>query len=236
MGPIIIVVVVLAFLFASIFSAVTEISQGGSIRYDERAFQDFANAQYERIFPQAGYEDNILLVVLTDQTHSQYYYIAWVGDHVADDVNLMFGNEYTELGDAMGKYISTTDYTYNLDTSLRQVILAMAENVQDLGLESNLSCEEQQFEPVCSLFNYTDIPMTENTVTTALQQFTQTSGVPVCVVVEDMDDVFERGISVETILWVAALVIGGIVLVVVLLKRGRRRQDPDEAYRRDDRD
>ena len=161
-------------------------------RYDENLFQDYANSQYEKEFGKtAAYEDNILLVFLAeDETYYDYYYIAWVGDHILTDINHMFGNEYTELGIAIENAINTASYKYSLDSNIAQVVEYMKNEVVAKNLESSFNCDEENAGYASHLTNNTFIAMTEETVNTALQSFTEETGIPIVVVVEDINDVF----------------------------------------------
>lgn len=160
--------------------------------YDENTFQDYANKQYEKEFGNtSAYEDNILLVFLTeDETYYDYYYIAWVGDHIATDINYMFGNEYTELGNAIENAINTASYKYSLDSNIAQVVEYMKNEIVAMNMDSSFICDEENAGFVSHLTNNTFIEMTEETVNSALESFTEETGIPIVVVVEDIEDVF----------------------------------------------
>lgn len=159
--------------------------------YDEEALQDFADAQYKAEFKKStAYEDNLLLVVLISDDYYEYSYIAWVGDHIATDINYLFGNEETELGQAMENCINSNSYKYSLDSNLAQVVESMEKEITSQGLSSSFKCEEQHVQVESHLTNKTKLSMTEETVNDALQQFTETTGIPMVIVVEDMDQVF----------------------------------------------
>jgi hypothetical protein len=65
--PIIIIVIASVFLFSALGSAFGTVSEGGVVTYDENTFQDYANRQYAAEFGgSSAYEDNILIVFLTD--------------------------------------------------------------------------------------------------------------------------------------------------------------------------
>lgn len=161
------------------------------ISYDEEALQDFADAQYKAEFKKStAYEDNLLLVFLISEDYYEYSYIAWVGDHIATDINYLFGNEETELGQAMENCINTNSYKYSLDSNLAQVVESMEKEITSQGLASSFKCEEQHAQVESHLTNKTKLSLTEDTVNDALQQFTETTGIPLVIVVEDMDQVF----------------------------------------------
>lgn len=162
------------------------------VNYDENTFQDYANEQYKAEFGSSqAYEDNLLLVFLADAEECyDYYYIAWVGDHIASDINFMFGNEDTELGNAIAESVNENSYKYSLDSNIAHVVEAMQNHIASKSLESSFTCQEAHAQVTSHLTNKTALEMTEETVNTALQNFTQATGIPIVVVVDDIADVF----------------------------------------------
>ena len=83
--------------------------------------QEYADYQYAVEFNDAKeYEDNILIVFLIDEERQGYYTIAYVGDNIEDDINLMFGNEYTAFGRVMKGNIAR--YYENVSTKVVKII------------------------------------------------------------------------------------------------------------------
>lgn len=231
-GPIVLIFMVFMLVFGSVGTAFVNVSEGGVVFYDEEAFQDYADSQYAAEFGNTAYEDNILLVVLTDESNSNYCYIAWVGDHIATDINYMFGSDGTELGSAMNMCINNANYKYSLDSNLAQVVGRMQRHVTDLGLESAFTCDETR-QSVSHLTNRSNLAMTEDTVNTALESFTQATGIPMVIVVDEMQDVFGKTMPKSSvgILVIAALLLGlAIFLIVKAIKR--KKQDPDDRNNR----
>ena len=210
-------------------------------KYDENIFQDYANDQYEKEFGKtAAYEDNILLVFLTeDENYYDYYYIAWVGDHIVTDINYLFGNENTDLGYAISNAINTNSYKYSLDSNISQVVEYMKNNIVSKNLENAFICSENNAGYVSHLTNNTFIEMTEETVNTALQSFTEETGIPIVVVVEDIDDVFtvndsaveqsqtvsSMGFGVSRILIIFSVITVIAVAVFLIIKNKKKMQE-----------
>lgn len=169
-----------------------ELDDSADTSYDENAFQDYADKVYAEEFGNStAYEDNILLVFLTEnENYYDYYYIAWVGDHITTDINYMFGNEETEFGVAVSNAITTSSYKYSLDANIAQIINTMEQNIAELGTLSPFTCDEEHIQVESHLTNKTTLELTEDTVNTALQSFTQATGIPIVVVVDDISDVF----------------------------------------------
>ena len=177
----------------------TYYDSGLSVQYDENVFQDYANTQYEAAFGQSSaYEDNILLVFLTeDEEYYDYCYIAWVGDHIETDINYLFGSDETELGQAISDSVNAASYKYSLDSDLARVVQTMQKHVASLGLPGSFQCDENRSRSRSYLINDSTLDLTEDTVNTALQSFTDATGIPMVIVVEDMADVFGRSQSIS---------------------------------------
>lgn len=264
MVPIILVIFIIALVTSCVAGNVhVEYNDGGyyedSIgvdRYDEGLLQDFADGQYAEAFGDVDtYEDNVLIVFLTEEDRSGYTWIAWVGDHVATDINWMLGNEETFLGEALSQCINEADYKYSLDSNLADVVRLLTKEIQGLELETSFTCNEARAEYTSHLVNKTALPLTDATVNDALIAFTDATGIPAVIVVEDFDDVFgdvtvedsgsqNSGTNVEEmpegekINWV--LVIGIVLLVVIAVvaivqNRKKKEQewqdDPNRRYR-----
>lgn len=235
-GAILAPIILLIALFSMVGSSFRDLSSGGSVRYNEEAFQNFADQQYAAEFgSSSAYEDNLLITVLIDENYSSYYYIAWVGDHIATDINLLFGNEYTAFGSAMNIGITTSNYKYSLDSNLASVMRQMTETIQALGLESSFTCSEDHAQVSSHLTNRTGLSLTESTVNDALAAFTDASGIPVVIVVEDAADVFDKSVSTGSIAVILIVAVVAIVVVVVIVKNLRRKKDDVDDRDRTDR-
>ena len=194
------------------------------VAYDEARMQDYANDKYMQYFGNtSAVEDNILLVLLTNEACNGYYTIAWVGDNIADDINNMFG-EYTEYGEAL--YNNIDEYfSYSLDSDIADVVEAMTDHITKLGLDSSFYWESDRSnlaEP--KFINMTTMDLTTEIVHKALTDFTRKTGIPMVVVVDSAEEVFgvnsttDNTVTVEpAVPKVNSTVIITIAVVVVLL-------------------
>lgn len=232
--PIIMLLIVGIIFIASIGDAVTAFTEGGVVQYDEEKLQDFADSQYREIYGSStAYEDNILIVFLTDEDYQQYAYIAWVGDHIKTNVNYMFGSNSTELGRAMSNAVNTSSYKYSLDSNLASVVESMQNKITALGDASHFNCPEEHVQVKSTFKNYTNLDMTAETVGTALSNFTNETGISISLVVEDAEEVFGKtmpGDYVFTII-VCLVVIGvAIYLIVRGVKNRKNGGNGDNGY------
>ncbi len=208
-------------------------------RYDEEMLQDYADKQYAKAFGSLStYEDNLLLVVVTEEDNSNYSWIAWVGDHIATDINLLFGNEETVLGEVLGECINESNYKYSLDSNLADAMRMMATEIKHLELESSYHCTETRTEFESHVVNDTALPLTEQTVNDALAYFTETTGIPAVIVIADSETVFpEESVqqtqepekwSVVNIALVIGVVLLAVMIIVTVLNR-KKNQDVETA-------
>lgn len=233
-APIIVIMFAAFFILYSLISIFPTSNTGNSsnVIYDENAFQDYANSQYLAEFGSStAYEDNLLIVFLVEEeTCYDYYYIAFLGDHIKDPINYMFGNNQTDLGIAMGSSISASSYKYSLDKNLAQVMSQMEKEVTALSLGSSFDCNEEHIQVKSHITNKTKIPLTEDTVNAALESFTNATGIPAVIVVENMEEVFPtRSSSDSVIILVIAVVV--IIIAAFAIVRSVRKKKREDAER-----
>ena len=246
MLPVIIVLVIVALAFGMVGDAFTNIKNGGSVIYNEEAFQDYANAQYAREFDgSSSYESNLLLFFLTNEENDGYYAIAWVGDNVKLQINEMFGDETTEFGTTVLASINDELYKYSLDSNLATVARRMADKIVARGYGADgtnpFNDKTESVTGVEShLTNNSTLQMTEKTVNDALEYFTEQTGIPIVIVVDEQEAAFGVTPPIKDII-VLVVFFGLIVLAIVLIIRaiinkkkngGGKGGDPYDNYNR----
>jgi hypothetical protein len=193
-----IVFIFIFIIFSALFflmpnGAVIDFSDGVTIQedmYDEATMQDYANDKYMKYFGNSSaVEDNILLVMLTNEACDGYYTIAWVGDNVDLSINEMFG-EYTEYGNSL--YNNIDEYFgYSLDTDLATVVKEMTGHIEELGLSSSFNWESDRSNLAKSKFvNQTTMELTPEIINAALEEFTAKTGIPMVIIVDSAERVF----------------------------------------------
>ena len=190
-----ILIIVCCFIFFSLNLDFDDDTRNGE--YSEELFQEYTNEWYESIFGESTcYEDNILIVFLTTDENDGYYTIAWVGDNINYQITDMFGNEQTEFGDTMTNSIN--DYhCYSLGGDLARVIDKMTDKVVALGLDSSFKEPSDHTKVAYSkIYNYSNCQFTVNTVNNSLENFTEKTGIPICIVVDNETKVFGDGSTV----------------------------------------
>lgn len=217
MMPIFILIFVGIFFVAILGNAVTDLKNGGSIRYDEAVFQDYADMRYAEEFGEStAYEDNLLLVFLVNEQSDGYYTIAWCGYNIDSLISDMFGNEYTAYGQAVDSSVPAY-YEHSLSQNLASITDKMTARIVKLGLPSSFIEQEDHSVTVPShLTNHSHLPLSEQTVERALADFTEQTGIPVVFVVDDMEDVFEKTMGASILPLVIALIFAGIAIAMIV--------------------
>ncbi len=223
----IIILIIAASLITSVFGSFFRIAKGGEIKYNEPNMQEFANIQYAKEFGEStAYEDNILIVFLTNEERDGYYTIAWVGDNIATDINYMFGNQYTEFGVEMLSNVPEY-YEYSLSGNLANTVEGMADKIERLGKSSFKNKSDQTVMTDSHLTNLSSLSLNEDTVNDALLDFTERTDIPIVIVVEDMDEVFDKSLSgTDVIVLIIAVGIGAFAIYMIV-KAVKNRKNGD---------
>ncbi|MBR6680423.1 MAG: hypothetical protein IKL59_04100 [Clostridia bacterium] len=225
LAPILLIILAGVMIFSVFGSAFNLATTGGEIAYDENVFQDYADSQYAAEFGATDdYEDNLLIVfAVEDDEYYDYAYIAWCGDHLDTRINEMFGSNGSRLGTAVSaSAINSNSYKYSLDSGIASVVTRMQGHISALGLDSSFNCGTESVEYDSHLTNKTELDLTESTVNKALEDFTAATGIPIVVVVDDIDDIFPKTVTagdIFSLVIAVGLIIVAIVLIVKAVKK-----------------
>lgn len=203
--PVIFVLMAIIVIFASVAD--------GGIGYDEQGFQTFANQQYLAAFSNTDdYEGNILLVFLVYEGYDGYDCIPWGGYNIDSETEELFGTYFeSTVRNAIPDY-----YEFALTKSFRQIVSKMTSAAPG---KATAELVDTQYS---KLYNCTSLDIDQDIVNAELEKFTQKTGYPIAIVVEDGAKVFAgdktNNIDWFTILTVSIFGIVGIVLIVNAVK------------------
>lgn len=227
--PIILILFAALMVLNAVSSAFSNVTRGGISKYDEMKFQDYANEQYEAEFGSAkeSYEDNILLVfVVEDEAYYDYSFIAWVGDNIKPRISDMFGNEQTEFGRAIQQSgINSENYKYSLDSGIISVISRMQGHIEALGLNSSFTTPNSGAKVKSHINNNTAIDLNDTQVNNSLAEFTEKTGIPIVVIVEDIEDVFPKKLEFADIFTVVLAIVMIVVAIVLIVKSVKKKKN-----------
>jgi len=232
-APIILILFAGIILLSTFSSAFNSVITGGEIYYDENAFQTYADEQYAEHFGNfEDYEDALLIVFAVDaETCYDYAYIAWVGDHIDRDINYMFGSNGTKFGNAIASSaINSSSYKFSLDSGIAAVMDEMKDHIVALHLENNLTCKHEYTDFESHMVNKTELAVTPNTVNPALVSFTEATGIPVVVVIDDAEEMLPKNFDYMSVIIAVIFIVIAIVLIVKALKNRKSKDEDDGSY------
>ena len=230
-APIIILAFVALFVTTAFGGIMANIQRGGSVIYDEADFQDYADMRYAEEFGEStAYEDNLMLVFLVNEQSDEYYTIAWCGYNINSRITDMFGNEYTNYGQAVQSSIPAY-YEHSLSQNLASIVDKMADRIGRLGLSSSFLREEDRSVTVPShLTNHSRLSLSEQTVERALTDFTEQTDIPIVIVVDNVEDVFRKSMGGSLMpLLVMLLFVGVAISMIVSAIKNRPRKTDGKA-------
>ena len=224
-------------LFGSVGSSVSNIASGGDYLLDDSVMEEYALKQYAvELKNTVEYEDNILIVFLVDENSEDFYTMAIVGYNIHDKINNMFGGKYTEYGQHLTSNLNP-NYKETLSRNLAATVRGMTDEVVNLRLKS--SFYDDMGSPggyVSHVTNHSDLEISEKTINSALEEFTEETDIPIVDVIDDMSDVFEKkvaGYDIITVLF--AIAIGGVaVYFIVRAFKGKDEKKDDGNTDEDD--
>ena len=211
----------------------TTLFRGGNVVYSEAKMQDYARREYATIYDpsSATYEDNVVVVFLTNEDNQTYYSIGWVGDNLKSQVSDLFGDEYTALGSAMQSSINTSSYRYSLGSNLAQVTEKMETSVKNQNLETVYRVQKAESHEAGKVYNRSNSDLQINTeiIDAALKNFTDSTDISMSIVIADAKDVFGKSLNTAAIiallLCIFLIVYEGVAIVRYVKRRKGNADD-----------
>ena len=233
--PIICMVLAIVMMIGVIGGGLTTLFRGGNVVYNENKMQDYASRQYATIYDpsSATYEDNVLVVFLTNEDGQSYYSIGWGGDNLKSQVSDLFGNEYTALGNAMQASINTSSYRYSLGSNLAQVTEKMETSVKNQNLETVYRAQKAESHEAGKVYNRSNSDLQINTeiIDAALKNFTDSTDISMSIVIADAKDVFGKSLNSAAILALLLCIILIVYAVVAIVRYVKRRKGNADDWR-----
>lgn len=230
--PVIIVILVVFFVIGSlggvIAGGVSSMSTGGDYYYDEEVFQEYANGAYAKAFADGKtYEDNIMLIFLTEENCKGYFCIAWCGNNLSTSVNEMFGNEYTEFGHTVQDSIQSY-YKNSLSTDLANVVSKMRDIIVEKDFNTPFRFETAENPNKSKLYNNSSCLLDSAVVEGELEKFYDETGIRMSITVDDMGNVFEKRLSTEAIILIGIAAIAVIIVVALIINKVRKNKEKND--------
>ena len=223
MIPIILLFMLGTLFFGTVSQAFTNVINGGSVEYDEAVIQEYGAQKYDEAFSDSeNYEENILIVFLTNEECDGYYVYACVGNDLAKSTRDLFGDENTVFGRTVLTNINEEYYANSLSVNLSDVMTSMASRV-------NTATEADErptgSAPVTRVFNDSSVTLNNETVEKGLKKFTDETGIGSAVAVANMEDVFGKQIRINDILVLLFTVAIVVAIVLIVIKKYKESKD-----------
>ena len=207
----------------------------GRPSYEDSDFQDYCHEIYYDEFSSYGAtEDYLLLVIATeDFNYYDYYYMAFAGDHISADVRNMLGDNSSVLGKAFSTYINSSSYKYSLDVD---IVAALDKVANTISSRNDIyTCKENHSQYQSRFENKTSIELDAEQLNEAAKSFTNKTGIPMLLIVDEINNVYEIVHSVEAFfvpificIMLLVFVGSGTFLLVKSLKNIKRNKTEEK--------
>lgn len=230
LAPIIIMGVALIFLIVNLYTAITALTQGGLVVYDNAKLEEYANTTYNSYFAEESIrEDGLMVFVIVHEDNSELSYVTWAGDNIHSDINNLFASDGA-FGKAVNDSVNVDSYKFSLSKDVSKVMEIMTTEVSNLNLESSFVEDHDLTKaPKSQLVNKSEITVNAQTVNTALEKFTKETGIPTAVVIADAEDVYGRTMPVGSIIIsVITFVVIGVCVFIIIRSIRRKKMIEDD--------
>lgn len=216
--PVIMIILILFMLIGSFGTALGNVAAGGQVVYEESVMQEYADDRYYEVFGEyENYENNLLVVFLTNEEYDGYYAIAWAGYNLAPQIYNLFGDERAAFSQMMLTTVNDTYYKNSLSKDLELTMDKLATKIESFGLSDSFDDDfvYRGEMPESRLVNYSTLNMSEELVNDALRDFTARTGIPAVIVVDEMEEAIGKKLLAQDIFLVVILI--GLVALVIFM-------------------
>lgn len=230
-GLVLVIVMIVGIIAYTLSNSFSVITSGGRIIYNEEALQDYAYGEYKKLYGEN--EDAILVTLLIeDEEYWDYVYTSMIGLHIKDEV----AESFSPNG-AFGTYMTNNIdkfYKYSLAPDVSDAVEDVTETLTALSLDSyyNENCNCEPSTVTSKTLDRTEMGLNVAIIDAELSEFTEATGIPIILIIEDADDeaVFGRKLNGSDIfiLVVAGLLIILLVVIIVSTVRKRRKESNPE--------
>lgn len=223
----ILLMLMMVMAFDLVAASLSALVHGGGVFYDEEVFQEYVEERYAAEFAGEPAEDNLLIVILTEPGCFDYHYMVKVGGHIDPKVADLFVAESSEFGSVLRDRLYKENYEKSMGSHLTKLMSIMEYKVGDVRDTRVLTCDEES-SFIARFANDSELQISQKTVDRAVESFSSYSTVSTVLVVADMEDVFGKTFPpkvIVTLLILAALLAGAVILIVYTIRNKDRFQN-----------
>ena len=234
MLPVIIVFIVVALAVGFVGNAFTNIKNGGSVNYDFEEMQDYCYQEYTELFGES--EDCILIVFVTNEANDAYEHESLMGTNLPLATQNKWKSNYSSVMDSK----VDTLYKNSLFSDLTMVVKTMQSVLLNSSNDYPIDSGERAEGIDSKVVNKSELDLPFASLEAQLEEFSEATGIPIAVVVDDAVDVFGLDSIAKDII-VIFVFFGLIILAIVLIIRAIRNKrnggggnggDPYDNYNR----
>jgi len=168
---------------------------GGNLVYNDSAAISFRDTKYNEYFYGTNEKNGLLITFLiedVDSKYDQYFCISKTGENLADKVRNEFGNDQSSFGKAVLKEVDDK-YKESFSSDIVAIIAEMSKEITDHNLESHFKDGSIPADTSISrVINHTPLAISKEDINDALKSFSSETDIPVVVVIDSIDRVFQR--------------------------------------------
>ena len=194
--PAIITVICIVVFFLYLSPTIKICKDGGSIVYNDSAAIKYRDDEYAKYFSDTSNEKNSILIVYLvedkDSKYDQFFCISKSGENISDKITVEFGNNESSFGKAV---LSSIDdkYASSFGGDIAAVMDIMKDKIATLEISSSFKTADTVPDiSVSKVVNYSPLTFSEEAVNDAIEGFSTSTGIPVVVIVDSIENVFER--------------------------------------------
>ena len=190
---------------------------GGNIVYNDSSAVSHRDTQYAKYFDGSNEKNGLLIVFLIDDSNSkydQYLCISKVGENIADKVKAEFGLDSSSFGKSVLKEIDK-EYKDSFSGDIVAVMDTMTKEVTDHGLSSSFKDSEISADTsVSRVINHTPLAISQDMINKSLNRFSDETGLPVVIVIDSLDNVFDRQLPIRS--FMIMLILLGVAIFCIV--------------------
>jgi len=218
--PLLLTIFAIIIFFVYLSPTVQTIKDGGKINYSDQVADNYRTEAYADAFSSSSAkEDNLIIVYLVNGDGNQFYCMSKLGTNVAENVTKLFGNKDSEFGKIVTSSMDK-EFKNTLGYSLCEIVDGMGDKIQALNLGSPFKAESDRTSTAESkIINKSSLDVSVNDVNSSLVAFTQDTGISAVIVIDEIENVFEKRMPVGDIALLAILTIVAVISVVSTTKK-----------------
>ena len=218
--PLLLTIFATVIFFVYLSPTVQTIREGGKTNYSDQVADFYRTEAYDDEFGDtSAKEDNLLIVYLVDADGKQFYCMSKLGSNVSDSVVKLFGNAESEFGKIVTGSMDEV-FKNTMASNLTVIIDGMTDKVEALKLSSSFKAESDKSDLAESkLVNKSSLNVSADSVNASLEAFTEETGIPAVIVIDDIEAVFEKRMPVGDIALLVILVIVAVISIASTTKK-----------------